>query len=78
MAKYWFRFFDRNEQLVKAERLIALDDEKAIANARGAAPIGTSDFRCGEMSTSSMKRMSHCAVRWNASYAPPPTEWMIA
>jgi hypothetical protein len=45
MAKYWCRFFDRNEQLVKAERLIALDDEKAIANARGAAPTGTVLFQ---------------------------------
>jgi len=45
MAKYWCRFFDRNEQLVKAERLIALDDEKAITNARGAAPLGTVRFQ---------------------------------
>jgi hypothetical protein len=45
MAKYWCRFFDRNEQLMKAERVVALDDEKAIANARGAAPIGTARFQ---------------------------------
>ena len=45
MAKYWCRFFDRNEQLMRAERLIALDDDKAIANARGAAPIGTVRFQ---------------------------------
>jgi hypothetical protein len=45
MAKYWCRFFDRNEQLVKAERLIALDDDKAIASARGAAPLGTVCFQ---------------------------------
>jgi hypothetical protein len=45
MAKYWCRFFDRDEQLMRAERLIALDDERAIANARGAAPSGTVRFQ---------------------------------
>lgn len=37
MAKYWCRFFDENNQLVRAERMVALDDIAAVSNARSAA-----------------------------------------
>jgi hypothetical protein len=41
MAKYYCRFFDEHNQLVRAERMVALDDTSAVANARAAvdAPV---------------------------------------
>jgi hypothetical protein len=41
VAKYWCRFFDEHNQLVRAERMVALDDTRAVANARmaAAAPV---------------------------------------
>jgi hypothetical protein len=37
MAKYWCRFFDENNQVVRAERMVAVDDITAVSNARAAA-----------------------------------------
>ena len=78
MAKYWCRFFDRDEQLVKAERLIALDDEKAIANARGVAPIGTVRFQVWR--NVNFVHEEHVAARRAADrgrHGAASTEWMI-
>jgi hypothetical protein len=44
MAKYWCRYFDRANHVVSAERLIAIDDAAAIANARKDARIGAVRF----------------------------------
>src|SRR6185437_1038167 len=38
MAKYWCRFFDRNDHVLRAERMIALDDAAVIVEARRSAP----------------------------------------
>ena len=78
MAKYWCRFFDRDEQLMRAERLIAVDDEKAIANARGAAPMGTVRFQVWRNvnfvheESVAARRLAERARRGTAS-----TDWMI-
>jgi hypothetical protein len=37
MAKYWCRYFDGSNQVVRAERMSALDDAAAIAQARACA-----------------------------------------
>jgi hypothetical protein len=79
MAKYWCRFFDRNEQLVKAERLIALDDEKAVANARGTAPMGTVRFQVWR--NVNFVHEENVALRRAAQsghhHGAPPTDRMI-
>jgi hypothetical protein len=78
MAKYWCRFFDRDEQLVKAERLIALDDDKAIVDARRVAPVGTTRFQVWR--NVNFVHEENVAARRAAQrdrQAPLSTEWMI-
>jgi hypothetical protein len=78
MAKYWCRFFDRNEQLVKAERLVALDDEKAIAHARGAAPMGTARFQVWRnVNFVHEENLALHRAAQNCGHASHSSEWMI-
>jgi len=78
MAKYWCRFFDRNENLVTAERMVALDDERAITAARRAAPIGTLRFQVWR--NVNFVHEENVAARRAAErmHQPSrPSEWMI-
>ena len=78
MAKYWCRFFDRNEQLVKAERLVALDDEKAISNARRVAPLGTLRFELWRnVNFIHEENLAARRAAETARHPSRPTEWMI-
>ena len=44
MAKYWCRYFDVGDQVVRAERMVALDDAAAIAQARACAEEAVTRF----------------------------------
>lgn len=44
MPKYWCRFLKQDNQVIRAGRVIALDDAAAIAEARRSAPNSATSF----------------------------------
>ena len=77
MAKYWCRFFDRNDQLLKAERMLALNDGQAIVNARREAPECTLRFEVWR--NVNFLHEESMALTRRAAAAPHTvsSEWMV-
>jgi hypothetical protein len=77
MAKYWCRFFDRNDQLLKAERMLASDDGRAITSARRAAPECTMRFEVWRNVNFVHEESMVAAYRPACEPRAVSSEWMI-
>jgi len=77
MAKYWCRFFDRSDQLLEAERMLAVGDDLAIANARRAAPECTTRFEIWRNVNFIHEEIMVTSRRTTSEPRPVSSEWMI-